>query len=412
MADEQHEWLDEEAAEKMLRRQSVDPVGGRPRQGAEGHEAGGREAEVLAAALDALARTARPAVGELPGEAAALAAFRAARPAAVRTTAVSAAADPVRAVRSAEADDPPGSGVLAPVHIRAAGAGTACRSADSRGPRPMRWSRPIRFGLVASLACCAIGGVAVAAGTGVLPVPFGRHVPAPATSVSAAASPEELGSGLPTDDETSAPPPGSRADGAASPDAPGTAPTGGPKIGRTDEGGHTTDAGGRVGDGTGGTPSGGAEDDPSGGVDATKGQDGGRDSGHDSGQDTGQDGATEDKSSAWYAKTLKACRDYRDGKLDDKRRSRLEALAKGARNLDRFCDRMIAQADGKSGDAQNGDGETGGGDPSGNGGASGGSGALPSIGFSTASPDPTTAAGSPASGDAHSPVPAPSLAAR
>ncbi|MER7725338.1 hypothetical protein [Streptomyces sp. NPDC096323] len=411
MADEQHEWLDKEAAEKMLRREPVDPADGRPRREAEGHgakrdEAAGREAERLAAALDALARTVRPAAGELPGEAVALAAFRAARRPAARATAVPAPADPVRAVRSAGADGTAESGMLAPVHIRSAGSGAASGSADARGPRPMRWSRPIRFGLVASLACCAIGGVAVAAGTGVLPVPFGRHTPVPATSVSAAASPGELGSDLTTDDETSAPPPGTPGDGSASPDAPGDAPTGGPKSGRPDDGGHTTDAGGDAGDTTGDHPSGGAGNDPSGAADATKGPDGG--------QDDGRGGDTQDKSSAWYAKTLKACRDYREGKLDDERRTRLEALAKGARNLDRFCDRMIDQADGKNGDGDEDPSGNGDGDGHGNGNddASGGSGTLPSMGFSTASPDPTTAAGSPASGDARSPAPAPSLATR
>ncbi|WP_393060042.1 hypothetical protein [Streptomyces sp. LN549] len=200
MADEQCEWLDKEAAEKMLRGEPVDPADGRIRQ----------DAERLAAVLDAAARTGRPAAGELPGEAAALAAFRAARRSVAPATAVSAPADTVRAARtgtdgSAESE----SGMLAPVHIRSAGSGTASGAAGSRGPRPMRWSRPIRFGLVASLACCAIGGVAVAAGTGMLPGPFSRHAPTPATSVSAAASPEELGSGLTADDESSAPSPGS-----------------------------------------------------------------------------------------------------------------------------------------------------------------------------------------------------------
>ncbi|NEC69074.1 hypothetical protein G3I41_31500, partial [Streptomyces sp. SID9727] len=67
MADEQDAWLDKEAAEKLLRGEPVDPAEGRPRQ----------DAERLATALDAVARTARPATGPLPGEAAALAAFRA-----------------------------------------------------------------------------------------------------------------------------------------------------------------------------------------------------------------------------------------------------------------------------------------------------------------------------------------------
>ncbi|MGC5411446.1 hypothetical protein ACPXCX_48425, partial [Streptomyces sp. DT225] len=177
MADEQYAWLDKEAAEKLLRGEPVDPAEGRPRQ----------DAERLATALDAVARTARPATGQLPGEAAALAAFRAA-PRRLRTAGATAA----------QGDDA-GTAVLPPVHIG--------RAAGPRGDRPFRWSRPLRFGLAASLACCAIGGAAVAAGSGVLPDPFGRHTPSPATSVSAAESPEELGTDVVPDEETSAPPP-------------------------------------------------------------------------------------------------------------------------------------------------------------------------------------------------------------
>nr|WSW67219.1 hypothetical protein OG461_13970 [Streptomyces sp. NBC_00995] len=382
MADEQHEWLDKEAAENMLRRAPVDPSNGPPRD----------EAERLAAALNAVARTVRPAAGELPGEAAALAAFRAARP-------VPAPADPTRAARAEGEEDSAESGVLAPVHIRPAGSGAASGAAGFRGPRPVRWSRPIRFGLVASLACCAIGGVAVAAGTGILPVPFGRHTPAPATSVSAAASPEELGSDLTTDDESPAPPPGTPGEEPVSPDPLGT---GGPGSGRPDDGGRTPGPD-REGDGrddSGDNRPGGTEDEQPGDTGATPGE---------TGQDG--DGASGDSGDAasWYTKTVQACRDYRDGKLDDERRRRLEALAKGARNLDRFCDRMLDQGGGKNGHGA-GRGDDGDDEPPGPGGSSGGSGTLPSIGFSTASPEPSAPAGSSVSGSSRSP--APSLAAR
>ncbi|MEU9091185.1 hypothetical protein [Streptomyces sp. NPDC048428] len=409
MADEQHEWLDKAAAERILRREPVDPADGRLRQ----------DAERLAAALDVVARTARPATGELPGEAAALAAFRAARRPTARTA--SAPAAPPRAARASGTDGSTESesGMLAPVHIRSAGSGTASGAAGSRGPRPMRWSRPIRFGLVASLACCAIGGVAVAAGTGMLPGPFGRHAPAPATSVSAAASPEELGSGLTADDETSAPPPGSPGGDTATSGKPGSGRTGGPESGRPDGDGGTTDedAGG---DGTGDNRSGGTGDAPSDGADATQGE-----SSQDGQAGDGTSGGTGGKTLTWYAKTLKACRAYRDGTLDDERRSRLEALANGARNLDRFCDRMIDQADGTSGDGtsggdgKNGDGQSGNDsgdgedDPAGSDGSSGGgSGTLPSIRFSTAPPEPSAAALAPDSESSHFPASAFSLAAR
>ncbi|MER5279986.1 hypothetical protein ABT025_30200 [Streptomyces sp. NPDC002809] len=410
MADEQHEWLDKAAAEKMLHRQPVDPADGRLRQ----------DAERLAAALDVVARSARPATGELPGEAAALAAFRAAR----RTTAVSASAVPLRAARTAGTDGSTESesGMLAPVHIRSAGSGTASGAAGSRGPRPMRWSRPIRFGLVASLACCAIGGVAVAAGTGVLPGPFGRHAPAPATSVSAAATPEELGSGLTADDETSAPPPGSPGGDTAMPGKPGSGGAGGPESGRPEGDGRATDED-TGGEGTGDDRSGGTGDALSDGADATQGE-----SSQDGQAGDGTSGSTGGKTLTWYAKTLKACRAYRDGALDDERRSRLEALAGGARNLDRFCDRMIDQADGTSADGTSGSGTSGGGkgddgqsgndnggddDPAGSDGSSGGgSGTLPSIRFSTAPPEPSATALAPDSGSSHFPASAFSGVAR
>ncbi|HWU10482.1 MAG TPA: hypothetical protein VN520_29665, partial [Streptomyces sp.] len=65
MADEQHEWLDADVAEMLLRGESVEPV--------DGHV--GTGARRLEAALLAL-RVPGPPDGELPGEAAALAAFR------------------------------------------------------------------------------------------------------------------------------------------------------------------------------------------------------------------------------------------------------------------------------------------------------------------------------------------------
>ncbi|MFF5333227.1 hypothetical protein [Streptomyces sp. NPDC013181] len=310
MADEQYAWLDREAAEKLLRGDPVVPAEGRPRQ----------DAERLAAALDGVARAALPAPGELPGEAAALAAFRAAphrtRPA------------------TAPADGDSGTAVLAPVHLGRAPA------ARPHGRPRNRWSRPLRFGLVASLACCALGGVAVAAGSGVLPGPFGRHTPSPATSVSAAASPGELGSGAVAGGQTTAPaPPGTPTPGAPDPGADDTAgPDDGTPRGKRDGKDDTSDHGPS---GDGGGPSG-----------------DGRESGDDPADDpadhdsadpdrgNGRSGAT-GSGSNWYARTVAACRDYRAGRLDEESRSHLEALAKGARNLDRFCDRMLGDKDGQ-----------------------------------------------------------------
>lgn len=369
MADEQYAWLDKEAAEKLLRGEPVDPADGRPCQ----------DAERLAAALGDAARTALPATGELPGEAAALAAFRAAP----RRNAATA--------RSARGEDEGHeTAVLAPVHIGRAASGTGGGAADPRGDRTFRWSRPLRFGLVASLACCAIGGVAVAAGSGMLPAPFGRHTPSPATSVSAAASPEELGADVMPDEETSAPPP----PGTPSPDTPPPGSDTGTGKDRNDTArpGGSAPQGGRGGQGGDGA-TGSDRTDGSRSGDVTGPGDTGSDDGDDApdpGKGTGRSGGNDGSGAGtWYAKTLKACRDYRDGKLDDDRRTRLETLAKGARNLDRFCDRLLdgkaGQGDDKSGDPADGDDDQGG----------DASGPLPSIRFSE-SPGPSTAAIAPA----------------
>ncbi|MBT2544555.1 hypothetical protein J7E99_28610, partial [Streptomyces sp. ISL-44] len=74
MADERDRWLDRAAADKLLRGEPVEPVGPAADPRAR------REAARLRAALDSLAQTApaASAAGELPGEAAAVAAFRAA----------------------------------------------------------------------------------------------------------------------------------------------------------------------------------------------------------------------------------------------------------------------------------------------------------------------------------------------
>ncbi|WP_327369435.1 hypothetical protein [Streptomyces sp. NBC_01217] len=340
MADEHYEWLDKDVAEKMLRREPVDPVGGHP----------STEAERLAAALDAVARAARPAAGELPGEAAALAAFRAA------------ARSKGYAGKAGEEAQAPAE-VLEPVYIQPVSGGFAPSrsfapsSAGSGRTRSLRWNAPVRFGLVASFAGCALGGVAVAASAGLLPGPFGGHTPVPATSVSAAATPEELGSGAVADPRPPAPP-------STSPEAKPSAPTAGPSAPTGDRDNGGTGAGG--------------DRKPDGSWNDT---DYGPQSG---GYGDGNDGD-------WYARTLKACRDYRKGRLDDGRRRYLERLAKGAHNLDRFCDRVIAgSTEGQNGPGDDG-GTTGGGpnDDGGWNGDDGDTGTLPPIRFNTSPPTPS-----------------------
>ncbi|MEU6663639.1 hypothetical protein [Streptomyces sp. NPDC046821] len=227
MADEQNKWLDRDAAERLLR--------GEPLEAADAATLA--RAERLARTLDALAVT-RDDGGELPGEAAAMAAFREARGAAAKH-----AAAPLRGVAPA-ADARRGDSRAQHVGAHAGTApltlasvsplrGSAGRENDANAntatalgtdfdvragsdvgsvrigrpaARPVRWGRPVRLGMAAALAGCMIGGVAVAAGTGVLPSPFGkRDEPAPAASVSAAATPEQP--------EPSASPDTSKADG-------------------------------------------------------------------------------------------------------------------------------------------------------------------------------------------------------
>ncbi|MEU6401618.1 extensin [Streptomyces sp. NPDC046985] len=176
MADEQYHWLDRDTAERLLRGEPLDAVeaaGAAPgeravsREHALPDERAVRLAETLND-LSAAVRAVPPSApagetgAELPGEAAALAAFRAAR--AERA----AAGAPGRA-----AAVPADAGV---VRIGVPGGG-------SLSPRDRAgWGRPVRLALSAALAACAVGGVAVAA-TGVLPTPFGSGAPAPAGSV-------------------------------------------------------------------------------------------------------------------------------------------------------------------------------------------------------------------------------------
>jgi hypothetical protein len=324
MADERYEWLDKDAAERLLRGEPVDPVGGRSCT----------DAERLVAALDAAARATRPATAELPGEAAALTAFRTAARSARAGTRANAEG------RSAGAE------MLAPVRIEAAAGGSvpyATAPAASGRTRPARWSRPVRFGLVASLAGCALGGVAVAAGTGMLPGPFGGSTPLPAASVSAEATPEELGSGL-TTDKTAQPPPASPKGGSTTPPASPSAPAENRDHARS---GRTTEPGG----GDKRKPGGAATGSPDGKRNESPGN---------------------AASGDWYAKALKACRDYRDGSLSEQRRRKLEALADGARNLDRFCDRVIERSEQGRNDDQGDDDEQGADGSSGNNGSAAG----------------------------------------
>ncbi|MFD7228797.1 hypothetical protein [Streptomyces sp. NPDC059881] len=290
MADERYEWLDQAAAERLLRGEPVEPVGVDARS----------EAHRLAELLDG-ARVQGIGAEPLRGEDAALAAFRKAR-------------------------DGGAAELLPTVHL-------------TTEPRPVPWVRSVRWGLAASLAGLMVGGVAVAAGAGVLPAPFGGdNGPQPASSVSAPVDPGPLASKSPADDSGTSQPP-------APPASPGT-PSAPPSPG---------DASGGPRDGT---SAGAGQGESAGPRDDAQGRD--------------------EHNRDWYRRTADACRDYRNGTLDEERRRRLETAARGADRVKRFCDRVLS-SDGKgddfnggdSGDGK-GDGDSGGGDDGDDGPAGGG----------------------------------------
>ncbi|MEV5316427.1 hypothetical protein AB0K92_01915 [Streptomyces sp. NPDC052687] len=258
MADEQYRWLDRETAERLLRGESPDAVGPDARD----------QAERLAQALGALAATPPLTSDELPGEAAALAAFRKAR--AERDEHHETLAGPAR-TRSSDA-------ALFRIGARADG-----RTTD--GGRPRR-GRPLRLALAATLAVGMVGGVAFAAGTGVLPTPFDDTEPGPAASVSAAATPDRP--------LLTATPDGTR--GGAGAAKPGTGAASG-------EQGEDGTQKGRDGEDRA-TPSGGA----------------GR---------------------SW-SEIASACRVVRDGRsLDADRRRVLEGVAGGSSRVGRYCENVL-----------------------------------------------------------------------
>ncbi|MFI6806775.1 hypothetical protein ACIBO6_17375 [Streptomyces luteogriseus] len=195
MADEQYRWLDRETAERLL---SGEPLGA-----VEG--AGRDQAEHLARTLGALSATPPLTSDELPGEAAAVAAFRKAR--AERADAAAAHA----ATGGLAAADVSDAGL---VRIGAPGDNGTVTA------RPPRWARPARLALAAVLAVGMVGGVALAAGTGALNAPFGGDEPHPGASVSASVSHPER--------PLVSPSPSDAAQGGSTPDdAPGGSSKGG-----------------------------------------------------------------------------------------------------------------------------------------------------------------------------------------
>ncbi|MFI6939447.1 hypothetical protein ACIBI4_09260 [Streptomyces sp. NPDC050418] len=344
MADEYDRWLTKDAAERLLRGEPLDAVddarrahgnrnanrnadgsrtdGSRSNAGPNGSPADGAHpgddpATRLARALDAVRPSTAPAPGELPGEAAALAAFRAAgHGSAARAPQGVRAGDGTRELSAVSFSPEPGLSSGTP--------GRTGRGGAHAAPGRTIWGRPLRFGVAAALAVCTIGGVAVAAGTGVLPTPFGGGDPSPATSVSAEASAQPAS---PLPDITS--PDGS--------DAPSTTP------GEPDE----------SGDGRGADSGGGSE--------------GGRD--EDKDDDRGEDRQGDWSKGDWYVRMVQSCRDHQAGRpLDGDRRKRLVSAAKGSERVAKFCADLLEQDEDRGSGGSSGEY---GGSGSGSGGGSG-----------------------------------------
>ncbi|MEU1373851.1 hypothetical protein ABZ442_09325 [Streptomyces triculaminicus] len=246
-------------------------------------------AERLDAALRSLAVPSVAADAPLPGEEAAVAAFRAAR---------ASAAAPAASV--------------APAAVRRARPFSALRSF---------LDRPLKTVLALTLAGCAVGGVAVAAGTGVLPSPFGRADKSPGADRSVAAA---EGSGTATVG------PGTT--------APGTTPSPGRTGGKHQGAGSEPSASGTPGKGAPSRPSG-RETGPGRSPSATPpGGDAGKDDGN---KDDGQSGQT------WAARL---CREFltngkRSGSgsgLDEEGVRTLERSAGGAAAIRAYCERLLS----------------------------------------------------------------------
>ncbi|MFE2286867.1 hypothetical protein ACFXDJ_22195 [Streptomyces sp. NPDC059443] len=318
MADERDRWLDKAAADRLLRGEPATP-------GAE-HHARAR-AERLRAALDALAEPPPASAGELPGEAAALAAFRAARGTVPRTDAA-AGAELFGSGETVVDLSPPGA-------LRGGGSGfghgsaVPSGSASHSGSAP-RGRRPVRFALAAAVASVAVGGLAAAAGAGLLDRSTHENAgAAPAASVSVGAS---AASGAADGSEGAAP---------TLVPQPRSIPTGGPgSPGATPDPGNSPGAEGRTPAGpgaSGGTGTGGsAATGPS-----ANGSTPGRETKDRflEGGEGGEDGADKDKESR--PRLVAMCQDFRAGRLDNDRREKLVKLAKGLLRIPRYCQTII-----------------------------------------------------------------------
>ena len=286
MADEKYRWLDREAAERLLSGESLETVDMADRD----------RAEKLAETLDALSVDTSPTRAELPGEAAALAAFRRVRAARAENL----AEQPGEERPGAR----PGGRTRFTERARSAPSDIGLVRIGGPGgddPRPRR-GRTIRLGPAAALA--VVGSVVVAVGIGVLPAVFGEADPAPGTSAAAPATA----------------------------DRPHISPSPDPSQHESSPGGST-----------GGSGSGhGASRDTA-------------REGHDPAPETsaGSDGRTGRPGNAWTG-TLSACRDIRDGRvLTPGRKHALEGAAGGASQVRKYCKAMLADRRSAHNDGEN-----------------------------------------------------------
>ncbi|MEU9146422.1 hypothetical protein [Streptomyces sp. NPDC048349] len=324
MADEHDRWLDRAAAERLLRGEPVEPVGPAADPRAR------REAARLRAALDSLGPAAA-AAGELPGEAAAVAAFRAAYGATASSSAASSSAAPAS---SASASSATASSALRPGAAARSGEPLVDlgRAAVLRGPAPRR-ARAVKFGLAAALASVAVGGLAAAAGVGLLDQPRRDTAgPGPAMSVSADGEPTAGdGSGGSTLDPQLRPTP--LGDGAGPTATPGTSlPPG--ADGFTSPGGDLLG-----GTGSGNSATGGAGRDTKDGKDTGDGTF--RVDGAPDGSGDGSTGRDRDSDRENQRRAVDLCHDYRAGHLNDDRRERLSRLAKGLARIPYYCEALL-----------------------------------------------------------------------
>ncbi|MFB9349081.1 hypothetical protein ACFFUA_16675 [Streptomyces heliomycini] len=275
MADEQHRWLDRGTAERLL--------GGEPPETTD--PVARDQARRLAGTLRALSAPPPPDDGELPGEAAALAAFRMSRE-----------------KREERAEAAHGTGRPDGTHpsdigtIRI-GAPRGDRSGTADGPRR---GRSLHLGLAAALVAGVAGGAAVLAATGVLSPPDGPRSD-PAASVTATGTRPER--------PLVSPPPKGAAPGGA---VPGDR--------------HSGSAPGTAGGGAG----------------AAGDADGPRAPG-ESDVDTG-DGAV--RSGRGGKQIAAACRAWRDGRaLSGEREHLLEDAAGGPSRVGPYCEDVLSTPD-------------------------------------------------------------------